>query len=392
MRIISLTKTFSKIIWRDKASVFWLVLFPLVLMAILIVIFSSFDNPETFSFKVVLLRNPGEHVQTIEEALKEISKSGNKEGKIIDLEIKNLEEKVLQSEVERLKESKINALVVVPADFDSQFEEWMQKLIRGSSSKPPEIKVYYLKERLSSKTTAEIIKAVIKHINNSLATYANVPLKEFSVKEEFLGSTKSIKYKDYLYPAIIIFSFLSISLFGITQRIVELRTEKVLKRVHLTPLKPFELFVSFNSSQVLLMIVEFALISLLAVWIFKVNVNPLEPALLSYSALSALTFISLAFMLASVIGNVQQATVIGNIILQVFQFLGGLYFDVFHLPVYLKWIVYLNPVTYLISGIRHELGILKTPYPYYLSYTVPIIWIVVSVLIASRYFRWVEER
>lgn len=361
-------------------------------MVVLALIFSSFDNPETFSFKVVLLKgSSGKSSQIIEKTLKEISESEG-ENKILDLKIKDFDEGTLKEEVEKLKESKINAVVVIPPDFDARFDVWIENVMRSSQVTPPKIKVYYLKERLSSKTAAEIIKSIVKGVNNSLAKQANIPLRNFSLKEEFLGNKRTIKYKDYLYPAIIIFAFLSISLFGITQEVTELRSKQILKRLHLAPLTPFELFISFNASRVILMLIEFTIVSSLAILVLKVSINPFHPALLAYSALSAATFISLAFMLASLVENVQQATVVANIVLQVFQFLGGLYFDVFHLPPFLKWIVYANPVTYLVSGVRQSLGILKTPYPYYLSYVVPLIWIAASVLIASKYFRWVKER
>ncbi len=391
MRIFSLTKTFLLILVRDKSTVFWLMVFPLVLLAILVMVFSSFDNPENLNFKVVLLRNPGKNVQIIEKALKNVSDS---EKNIISLELKKPAGKnaVLKKELEKLKESKIHALVVIPEEFNSQFERWMQSSITGVAVRPPEIKIYFLEERAASKMSTDIVKSLVKNINNRLAVSAKLPIKEYKIEQEYLGTTRRMRYSEYIFPSIIIFSFLATSLFGIAQEVVEFRSKGILKRLHLTTISSLELFISFNASRIALMTVQFLLISVCALWIFKINVNPFSPAVLSYSTLSATTFMSLAFMLASVISNTQQATVVVNLVLQVFQFLGGLYFDVFNIPLFLRWIAYINPITYLVSGLREDLGIVNAPYPYYLSYTVPLIWVMVSAIIAGRYFRWVEEK
>jgi len=394
MRIVSLTKTFLRILVRDKITLFWLVVFPLALMTILMLVFSSFDDPKNLNFKVELLRDPGKNVEIVEKALKSVSSSEKDENSIINLQVKGRgeDDSVLKKEIEKLKESKINALVVVPTDFDSQFEKWILASRTGATAPPPAIKVYFLKEQASSKIAADVVKSVIKHVNNSLASHANVPLGDYKVEQEYLGTTKRMRYRDYLFPSMIIFSFFATSLFGIAEEVVQFRSKGILKRLHLTTVSSSELFVSFNASRIALMVVQFALVSAFGVWVFKVNVNPFSSTVLSYSGLSAMTFLSIAFMLASVISNTQQATVVTQLVLQVFQFLGGLYFNVFNIPLFLRWIAYINPLTYLVSGIRHDLGIASIPYPYYLSYTVPLIWIGASLFVAARYFRWVEEK
>jgi ABC-2 type transport system permease protein len=362
-------------------------------MTLLILIFSSFENPENQNFRVVLFRNPGKNVEMIEDALRKVSSSQDSSESLFSLEVKTLRGNGagLKEDMEKLKESKIHAVVVIPDDFDAGFEKWILSTRTGVPSDRPEIKTYFLNERATSRISAEVIKSIVKHINNSLARFANISITSYEVDEQFVGA-RSFRYRDYLFPSTIIFSFFATALFGMAQEVVEFRSKGILKRLHLTSLSSSELFVSFNASRISLMVIQFLLVSFLALLVFKVDINPFGSAVLSYSALSAVTFMSLAFMIASVIANTQQATVVSNLVIQVFQFLGGLYFNVFNIPWFLRWIVYVNPLTYLVSGMRQELGIVTAPYPYYLSYTVPLIWIAVSVTIAGRYFRWVEEQ
>lgn len=388
----ALTRSFFLMLIRDKGTLFWLVAFPLVLMTMLVLIFSSFDNPKNLDLKVVLLRNPGKNIEFIEEAFKELASPKNGKQTAVKLSIKKLgdDDRVLKKEIEKVKEGQTLSLVVVPAGFDDDMGRWLQSLATRRLAKQPELKVYYRQEQAASQVSTEIVRSLIKHLNNAFALRSGVPFKDFKVTQSYVGSTKRMKYKDFIFPGLIIFAVMATSLFGITQEIVDFRSRNVLKRTHLAPVKPLQILVSFSASRLFLTVLQYLLISAFAIWVFKIGISPFEPALLKYTALSVVTFFSFSFMLASVISNIQQANIISQMSLQVMQFLGGLYFNVFQVPMFLRWFVYINPVTYLAAGVRDELGLVKTPYPMYLSYAVPLAWTVFGIVLASLFFKWVK--
>ena len=79
---------------------------------------------------------------------------------------------------------------------------------------------------------------------------------------------------------------------------------------------------------------------------------------------------------------------IANILNMPMMFLGGLFFPIGGLPPVLKAIVLANPLTYLADGLRVSLGTgtgsVSTP----LAVAVPLAWIALCFVVASRRLRW----
>jgi len=111
---------------------------------------------------------------------------------------------------------------------------------------------------------------------------------------------------------------------------------------------------------------------------------------ISYTALTVLCLSSFGFFLASVSRTTSSANAISQILNFPLQFLGGIYFPVTGVPWAIRWIVLINPITYLVSGIRDALGIMKSPYPFYLNITVPALWIIFCLLFTVKRFKLEE--
>lgn len=384
MAIKYLFISFFKGTVRDKIAFFWLIIFPVILMSILVTIFSSFDKVENLQLKAVLLSNDQDNSQIISQALTSLDKE------MISFEVIDHSEELLKEKLELLKEYKLDLLIVIPQDFNTKFNNWLINT-RTVNTISPEVKVYYLKERQASKISLEIVNSVIQAINNQFLQSFGFPIKSIAVKESITGKMVDFKYKDFIFPGILIFSFLSTSLWGITAEVLDMKTSRITKLLKLSPIGPKEIFLSFSASRLVLLIIQFFLLSALAVFVFKVSVNPFNLSLIGYLLLATLTFQSLGFFLAGILQNMGQAEVICNLLLQVMQFLGGTYFDVYNTPIFIRFLVYLNPVTYILGGARSALGITKVPYPYYLTYTVPLVMSAVLILLSFKFFKWTEE-
>jgi ABC-2 type transport system permease protein len=74
------------------------------------------------------------------------------------------------------------------------------------------------------------------------------------------------------------------------------------------------------------------------------------------------------------------------------MFLGGLFFPVGELPLLLRAIVLVNPLTYLAEGLRTSLGVQGGTISSPLTIVVPLCWIALCVLVASRRLNWDVER
>jgi len=81
-----------------------------------------------------------------------------------------------------------------------------------------------------------------------------------------------------------------------------------------------------------------------------------------------------------------------NILNMPMMFLSGMFFPVTGLPAFLKAVVYANPVSYLIDGLRVSVGVESGTFSPGLLIGVPLGWITLSVLVAARRLKWDVQR
>lgn len=79
---------------------------------------------------------------------------------------------------------------------------------------------------------------------------------------------------------------------------------------------------------------------------------------------------------------------IANIINMPILFLSGLFFSVADLPLFLRVLLYLNPLSYLAEGLRFSLGTGQATLPLPLTFLVPLGWTGLSAAVAVRRLRW----
>jgi ABC-2 type transport system permease protein len=103
-----------------------------------------------------------------------------------------------------------------------------------------------------------------------------------------------------------------------------------------------------------------------------------------------LTISTFGFFISALAKNTNSANIIGQILNFPLQFLGGIYFPVNDVPWFIKWIVIINPITYLASGIRDTLGVMPSPYPIYLTILVPLAYTLVFLLISIKKYKYME--
>jgi len=82
-----------------------------------------------------------------------------------------------------------------------------------------------------------------------------------------------------------------------------------------------------------------------------------------------------------------------NILNMPMMFLSGMFFPTGGLPAVIMAVVYINPVTYLLEGLRRSVGVQNsTIMPPIWIVIVPVTWILVSSLVTIRKLKWDVER
>uniref|UniRef100_A0A7C3MPK9 ABC transporter permease n=1 Tax=Dictyoglomus thermophilum TaxID=14 RepID=A0A7C3MPK9_DICTH len=386
MMIIKNSTYFFKSAIREKAYIFWCIAFPAILMMILITIFSSLYEVKRVNFDIYLVKNEsGDFSNIIYNVFEDLSKG---EEKIFNLKIFkdiSIGEKLLED----LKKGKTKLIVEIPEGFDSLVLSNITMRMFGADVNPVPIKVYTLRHSLSSQAASMVVRSIIDRMNlEFVKRMTNV--NEYKVKSKILGSKKGFSYVDFIFPGIVIIAIFFTGMFGIGQELSWYREGKILKRFQLTPISPLNFFLSYFLSRFYFFILQILVLSFVGKVIYKSSVNPFSFYFIFYVFLTMFTISTFGFFISAVAKNTNSANVIGQILNFPLQFLGGIYFPVNDVPWFVKWIVIINPITYLAAGIRDTLGIMPSPYPIYLTILIPLVYFLIFLLISIKKYRNME--
>ena len=377
---------FFKSAIRERNYLFWCLAFPVLLMIILITIFSSLYEVKRVNFDIYLMKNEsGEFSNIIYNIFDELSKGENK---IFNLKVFR-DISIKENLLEDLKKGKTNLIVEIPEGFDSLVISNITMRMFGATVNPIPIKVYTLRHNISSQSASMVVKSIIDRMNLEFVKRMT-KVNEYKVKSEILGSRKGFSYVDFIFPGMIIIAIFFTGLFGVSQELAWYREGKILKRFQLTPISTLNFFFSYFLSRFYFFILQISFLSFVGKVIYKSSVNPFSFYFIFYVFLTMLTISTFGFFISALAKNTNSANIIGQILNFPLQFLGGIYFPVNDVPWFIKWIVIINPITYLASGIRDTLGVMPSPYPIYLTILVPLAYTLVFLLISIKKYKYME--
>ncbi|MFN2364790.1 MAG: ABC transporter permease, partial [Halarsenatibacteraceae bacterium] len=98
--------------------------------------------------------------------------------------------------------------------------------------------------------------------------------------------------------------------------------------------------------------------------------------------------VSLGFLVLSIVKSKESTGVITNALIYPMAFLGGIFFEVSGISGPLGLFVSVNPMTYLVNGMRDTLGIYPSPTSQTLNLLIPAAWMIVAVTISIIKFNW----
>ncbi|HEU4914203.1 MAG TPA: ABC transporter permease [Candidatus Saccharimonadales bacterium] len=361
--IWTFTRLNTRRFFRDRLAIFFSILFPLIFLFVFGGIFGK-DSDVSFNVAVINQSNT-KFAQKFEGEL------GKQKVFKIDNEINSIDEAN-----EKLKRSQIDGAIILPKNFGEVKD--------GKPYPSGKAKVIYTQNnQQAGQTLASLLDAQFKGIN---AQYIQneTPL---TVEAE-QTSQKGLKQFDYTFAGLLGFSILGIGIFGPINVFPELKKQGILRRLHTTPLKVSEYFVSTVLTQVLLGMISIGIMFGVAIGVFDLHIvgNPIELTL--FLVLSIITILGIGLALGGWAKNERQVAPLANIIVFPMMFLSGTFFPRFLMPEWLQSISDFIPLAPAIDGIRliategkglidllPQIGILGA-------------WLVVVYLIAFRVFRW----
>ncbi|NBU34223.1 ABC transporter permease [bacterium] len=347
--------------FRDRLALFFTVIFPLIFLFVFGGIFGKDNTP---SFKVALLNQSGS--QFSQQFATDLKTS-----KVFKV---NESITTQQQADEKMKRSEIDATIVLSPEFGVP----VNAIPSGQAN------VYYTaNSEVTASTLVSVLQAQFKQINASL-----VPTIEPFTVIATKSSQDSLSRFDYTFAGLLGFSILGLGIFGPINVFPELKKQGILRRLHTTPLKVWQYFISNVFTQAIVGIVTITILCLVAIVVFNLKIvgNPLELAI--FIALGIATILGIGLSIGGWAQNERQAAPLANIIVFPMLFLSGTFFPRYVMPEWLQGVSSYLPLTPVIDGIRliategkhlTELG------P---QLVIMGVWAVVIYFIAFRVFRW----
>lgn len=351
----------TKRFFRDRLALFFTIIFPLIF---LFVFGGIFGKESSVSFKIALIN------QSNSDFSQQYVQSAHKD------KIFKIDDKVdnLDKANEKMKRSEIDATIILPPEFG----------VVSDTGPTGEAKVLYTaNNEQAAFTLVSVLQAQFKGINSSL-----VPtIEPFKIVTE-KSNTKSLSRFDYIFAGLLGFNILGLGIFGPINVFPELKKQGVLRRLHTTPLKVWQYFVSNAVSQAIVGLVSMAVLFAVAMALFNLKLvgNIFELSL--YLVFGIVTILGIGLAVGGWAKNERQAAPLANIIVFPMMFLSGTFFPRYIMPEWLQQVSGYLPLTPVIDGIRLIANEGKHLTELGSQLGLMAIWVVVIYFIAFRVFRW----
>lgn len=354
------TKLNTRRFFRDRLAIFFTVIFPLIFLFI----FGNFSKGGNLSFKVAIINDS--KTSFAEQYVGDAHKS--KLFKVDDTIT------TLDKAKEKMKRSEIDATIILPANFGE-----VQSGLPSGQAKV----LYTNNSEQSAQALVSILQTQFKEINKGLAP----SVEPFSVMAE-ANNEKSLSRFDYTFAGLLGFSIIGLGIFGPVNVFPELKKQGILRRLHTTPLKVWQYFVSSVISQAFIGIITLSVSFLVAILAFDLKVVGNWFELAAFIVLGIIAIYGIGLAIGGWAKNERQAAPLSNIVVFPMMFLSGTFFPRYAMPEWLQHISNYLPLTPVIDGIRliategkhlvdlgPQLGLLA-------------LWTLLIYIIAFRVFRW----
>lgn len=163
---------------------------------------------------------------------------------------------------------------------------------------------------------------------------------------------EQVRYVDWLVPGILGMNLMFSCLFGVGYVIVRYRKSGYLKRLNATPLRAWEFLAAQVASRLLLVMTITIAVFTGTNLILDFMVNGSYLLLLLVTTLGAISMISLGLLIAARVTSEELAGGLLNLVSWPMMILSGVWFSLEGSPQIVQWASKLFPLTYMLDGAR----------------------------------------
>ncbi|HEU4920277.1 MAG TPA: ABC transporter permease [Candidatus Limnocylindrales bacterium] len=343
---------------RDRAALFWTLAFPLIFVFLFGAIFSGGSTDRTMGFGDLDGSEASGRLRAAFAALPNVQLVEGTEAEL----------------TERMRDGELDAVVIVPSGF-------AETVAAGGA--PAQVTVYTdPSQSAADGATRQMVGFVLAQVNQAASGRPPAVAPSFQSVQ-----TNDLNFISYLVPSILGMSLMQLGVFAAIPLVAD-REKLILKRLHATPLRRWQLVGSNVLMRLLIAIVQTIIIVGVGAAVFGVQVagNWLLIGLLVL--LGSLAFIALGYVIASFATSEESANGMTSVVQFPLMFLSGTFFPIEGMPEALQTVARAMPLTYLGDALR-QVMVDGTPFsPLWVCFAVLAAWLVICFGIAARFFRW----
>ncbi len=358
--LVPLTVANIKSFYRDRASLFWTLAFPIIFVILFGSIFSGRASNITIAW-----------VDEDHSAASAQLRAGFEQGPII-----HLQDEDETAALDEMRAGNLDGVLVIPAG--------LADAMRSGRTGPPFQLALYTdpSSATSSGTVMQIVQQVVSSMNLSIAGVP--PL--LGIEPRPL-QTQSIGAAAYFVPSILAMALMQLGIFAAIPLVAQ-RVKFILKRLNATPLSRATLVTSNVLMRLLIALVQTVLILGIGAALFGVTIVGSIAVAAGFIVLGALTFLALGYVIASYARTEESANALTSVVQFPLMFLSGIFFPIEFMPEWLRPVAAIMPLTYLGDALRQTMvgGAAYAPLP--VDALMLGAWLLGGFLISARFFRW----
>ncbi len=350
-----------KRVFRDRVALFFTFLFPLIFLFV----FGSLSHSGHVSYRVALINES-------HTALANEYQNSLKNDKTFNI---SKSATTISEANQSMSRGEIDVIIELPPGFG--------KLNSNGIPSGDAVINYSQSNAQEAQALSSIMQSQFDSITNRFVKVEK-PLKVVSK----VTNKYSLTAFDYTFTGLLGFAVLGSGIFGPMNVFPELKKMGILRRLHTTPLRVWQFFLSNMIGQAITGLMSLAAMIAVAVGIYNLKVVGDYITLTAFLAIGIVLILGIGLALGGWAKNERQVAPLGNIIVFPMMFLTGVFFPRYLMPQWLQSVTNYMPLTPVIDGARMILTQGKSLLDLGPQLAVMGVWMVIIYAIAFRVFRW----
>jgi len=197
---------------------------------------------------------------------------------------------------------------------------------------------------------------------------------------------------EFIIPGTIAIAVVASGLFAITGFYLSFLERGVLRRMLATPLRKEVFFLGLILTRIIVAIIGAVLILIASRLLFGISLEIHWAFFLPYLMVATLLMMALGVLITLVFKKRENANQFSSFLVSVMIFFSGIYLPLEFLPDYLQTISRFLPLTYVAQGLRGTMGIEPfAPGDFWISFLTMLIIALFFISLAARGSRWGEQ-